>query len=57
MKKYSVALEEVEIHRDGLVDVAAWVFECMADDYGHAEEQARNAYPEAYVAYIMDIME
>ena len=32
--------------KDDPEDKFTWVFECMAEDTDHAEEQAENAYPE-----------
>ena len=40
MKQYVVELQE--LHQDEYLD--AIIFECMADDADHAEEQARDAY-------------
>lgn len=48
MKEYDVYLRE---HCDG-----EWLdeirFECSADDYGHAEEQALDAYPNCVILSI-----
>lgn len=35
--------------KDGHEDKFTWVFECMAEDADHAEEQAENAYPDCWI--------
>ena len=42
-KKYRVTL------KDDPEDKFTWVFECMAENADHAEEQAENAYPDYWV--------
>jgi hypothetical protein len=44
LKPYSVMLQEAA------GDYNPTLFECMAEDADHAEEQARNAYPDATVS-------
>lgn len=43
LNKYVVTL------KDGPEYEFTWVFECMAEDADHAEEQAKNAYPDCWI--------
>ena len=51
MKQYVVELQE--LHQEEYLD--AIIFECMADDADHAEEQALNAYPNGEIINVLNL--
>ena len=52
LKPHTVIYEERSLSNSPTIVVSWQFFECQAEDDEHAEEQCRNAYPDATILWV-----